>query len=344
MKKVTIKDIARICNVGVSTVSRAMNDDPGINAQTKERILATMKEYNYTPNGSARNLKRNEANTIALLVKGIDNPFFNSFIKYYEEAIKKYRYSSVLYAVREEEDELEAARQLVKDQKLKGILFLGGVAQPTDEALEALEVPYVLCTAAINMNVSSDHALAVSIDDEGEARRMVDYLIKMGHKRIALIPTRASDISVGFLRVNGYKKALEDNGLEFDPQLVRYLKENQEAYTPKSGYEAAADLLDNGPDCTAIFAISDTMALGVYKAIQERGLRIPEDISVVGFDGLSMCEYLHPGLTTIIQPAEQMLKSSLDLLIRAIEGEGQQKSIVLAAEFKENESVKNLNI
>ena len=122
MGNITIKDIAKICNVGIGTVSRAINDDPGINARTKERILRVIKECGYVPNYSARNLKRSESNTIALLIKGIDNQFFQGTLKIFQEELGKIKYSFMIHAVAEDEDEVYEALKLAKEKRLKGII------------------------------------------------------------------------------------------------------------------------------------------------------------------------------------------------------------------------------
>ena len=127
MECITIKDVARVCGVGVSTVSRAINNHPDINPETKEMIMQVIKENNYVPNNSARNLKRSDARAIAILIKGISNQFFNSMIKVFEEEIQKKKYSLVLQHVDAWQDETEVALELEKEKRLRGIIFLGGI-------------------------------------------------------------------------------------------------------------------------------------------------------------------------------------------------------------------------
>ena len=132
MANLTIKDIAKICGVGISTVSRAINDDPGINQNTRKRILKVIKEYNYVPNNSARNLKMTESNTIALLIKGM--------LKIFEEELKKHEYTFLLHAVGEDQDDVSVAVQLAKEKRLKGLIFLGGQMDYLDTRLEEIGV------------------------------------------------------------------------------------------------------------------------------------------------------------------------------------------------------------
>ena len=128
MEQITIKEVAKLCGVGVSTVSRAINNHPDINEETKQKVLETIQKYNYVPNNSARNLKRSDSNTIAVLIKGISNPFFSEIIQVFEREITKQKYSFVLQHVEEFEDEVDIAIQLEKEKRLKGIVFLGGLS------------------------------------------------------------------------------------------------------------------------------------------------------------------------------------------------------------------------
>ncbi|MFQ9514540.1 MAG: LacI family DNA-binding transcriptional regulator [Eubacterium sp.] len=343
MSTLTIKDIARICNVGISTVSRAINDDPGINKNTKERILKVIEEYHYVPNNSARNLKMTESNTIALLIKGIDNQFFQGMLKIFEEELKKLEYTFLIHAVGEDQDDASVAVELAKEKRLKGIIFLGGLMDYPEEKMRLIGIPYVLCTVAVNMDAPKRNCLSVSIDDEKESYKAVDYLCKKGHKRIAIISGRETDYAVGRLRLEGYRKALKDNGIEFDPGLVRFMKSDIPEYSSANGYQVTKELIESGEDFTAIYAISDLIAFGVYKAIFDAGKRIPEDYSVMGFDGIEMTKYYNPSLTTMVQPCDQMVKNSIELLMKAIDGDTEKQQLIFDADLLERDSVAEIH-
>lgn len=342
MSNLTIKDIAKICGVGISTVSRAMNDDPGINKNTRKRILKVIEEYNYVPNNSARNLKMTDSNTIALLIKGIDNQFFQGMLKIFEEELKKLEYTFLLHAVGEDQDDASVAVQLAKEKRLKGIIFLGGQMDYPEEKLNSIGIPYVLCTVAVNMMAPNRQCSSVSINDEKESYRVVDYLCKKGHKRIAMIAGRDSDQAVGGLRLKGYRAALKDNEIEVDESLIRYMRHDIPEYSVENGYAVTKELLESDVPFTAIYAISDLTAFGAYKAILESGKRIPEDYSVMGFDGIEISQYFHPSLTTMVQPCEEMVKSSIDLLMEAINGKDEKKQLIFEAKLLERDSVKDL--
>lgn len=343
MSTLTIKDIAKLCNVGISTVSRAINNDPTINKDTRERVLKVVEEYHYVPNNSARNLKMTESNTIALLIKGIDNQFFQGMLKLFEEVLKKKEYSFLIHAVGEDQDDASVALELTKEKRLKGIIFLGGLINYSEEKINMLNIPYVLCTVAINRKVPKQNFLSVSINDEEESYRAVDYLCKKGHTKIAVIAGKKSDYAVGKLRLEGYKRALKENGIEYDESLIRYMCADLPEFSSANGYQVTKELLESGISFTAIYAISDLIAFGAYKAVFDAGKRIPEDYSVMGFDGLEMTKYFHPSLTTMVQPCKQMVENSIELLMGAIHGETEKKQLFFAAELLERDSVADIN-
>jgi LacI family transcriptional regulator len=320
METTTIKDIAKICGVGVSTVSRAINNHPDINEETKQQIMQAIKEYNYIPNNSARNLKRSESNTIAVLIKGISNPFYNNMLKVFENETQRKKFSFLLHRVEEHEDEIEVALLLEKEKRLKGIVFLGGYFSHSEAKLRQLKVPFILSTGGVSEKIDKDSYSFVTVDDFQESYKMVDYLCKLGHQRIATVSAPPDDESIGKLRLEGYMKALEDNRIPFDRNLVRYIRDDgMDTFSMKYGYEVTKQLLASGTDCTAIFAISDSMAVGACKAIFETGKRVPEDYSVAGYDGIDFAFYYNPSITTIRQPVEEMAEETIRILFDIIE-------------------------
>ena len=275
MEEITIRDIARICGVGVSTVSRAINNHPDINPETKETIMRVIKENNYVPNNSARNLKRQDAKAIAVLVKGINNSFFSQMIKVLEEEIKEKSYSMVLQHVDYDDDEVEVALKLVKEKRLRGIIFLGGYLVDSEEKLAQLHVPFILSTTGmLPKGFSRNTYSSVTVDDTKESYKMVDYLCKNGHKDIAILCARKTDASIGKLRLEGYKKALKDNGIEVREELILPMRSDLEDYSLENGYMVTKEFLEKQIPCTAIFAISDMLAIGAGKALSETNVPI----------------------------------------------------------------------
>lgn len=339
MEEITIKDIAKQCGVGVSTVSRAINNHPDINPETKKMILGVIDQTGFIPNNSARNLKRTDAKCIAVLVKGITNPLFSSMIKIIEEETQRSRYALVLRHVEEQEDEIDVALELEKEKRLRGIVFLGGMFEHSEEKLKKLKVPFIFSTIGVNIpdQINKVEFSNIAVDDRTESRKMTEYLLGLGHRKIALITERKGP--VGRLRMEGYRQAYAERGLEVPEELICYVQEDMEHFSMENGYLTAKKLLQSGREVTAIYAVADALAIGACRAVFEAGKRIPEDISVAGYDGIEMGEYYNPKLTTIKQPVEEMAKKTIRLLLDVIGGRKEHQQIVFAARLVERESI-----
>lgn len=339
MEEITIKDVARACGVGVSTVSRAINNHPDINTETKLAIMDKIKELGYIPNNSARNLKRTEAKSIAVLVKGMTNPFFSHMIKIMEEEIINHRYSMVLQHVDPNEDEVDVALELTKEKRLCGIIFLGGIVSRTEEKLNKLQVPYVLSTVGGSLeNIGRYNYSSVAVDDEKESYKVTKYLIDKGHKRIAILAAAKTDTSIGMLRLNGYRRALRESGLSVDESLICYLKPKMEEYTMENGYHLTQELLQNKAEFTALYAIADVMAIGACKALIVAGKRVPQDCAVIGFDGIPHGEYYNPSISTLEQPIDEIAEETIKLLFGILEGKKEHQHIIFEGRLIERDS------
>ena len=236
MKTITIKDIAKECGVGVSTVSRAINNHPDISDETKKRIMKVIRENNFTPNSTARNLKFTQTKTIAVLIKGIENPFFQKMLKVFEEEIQNKKYTFLLHRVDSNQDELEVALQLIKERKLKGIIFLGGCFSHDEKRLKQITVPFVLSTISIFDGVDKNIYSSVSVDDIKESKKAIDCLCDYGHEKISILAAQPWDTSISGLRVEGYKKALEERNIPINKNLIRYTLHEENAFTMENGY------------------------------------------------------------------------------------------------------------
>lgn len=335
----TIKDIAKICGVGVSTVSRAINDHPDINSETKEKILSTIQEYGYVPNDSARNLKRVDAKAIAVLVKGIANPFFTSMITVIEQECKKKHYAMELSHIEADEDEVDVAQKVVKEKRLRGIIFLGGLFSHSEEKLKKLSVPFVFSTVgSIPENISKKAYSSISVDDRRESAKMVDYLISLGHTKIAILVAEAQEESIGKLRLEGYCDALEAHGIEIKRSLICQTKNELSHFSMENGYLTTKKLLGRKEPFTALYAVSDALAIGALRALYEVGLRVPDDISLAGYDGIDMANYTVPSLTTIRQPVEEMARDTTKLLFDIIAKKTKHQHITYEAQLEIKES------
>ena len=337
--EITIKDIARICGVGVSTVSRAINNHPDINPVTKQAIMDTIEKYGYIPNNSARNLKRTDTKSIAILIKGMTNPFFASMLRIIEEEVEKKHYSLVLRHVEFSQDEVDVALELIKEKRLRGIIFLGGHFAHSEDKLKKLTVPFVIATAGcIPETMSRKLYSSVTVDDEKEGYIMTKYLLNQGHKKIAILAADEADASISHLRLMGYRRAMEEYGIKVDEDLICSMKDDIEWYSMQNGYAVTIELLERRSDVTAIFAISDVIAMGACRAIRDKGKKVPQDIAVAGYDGIDMGKYYTPSITTIKQPVNEIARETILLLFDIISGKKEHQHKVFDAELLVRES------
>lgn len=339
MAEITIKDIAKQCGVGISTVSRAINNHPDINPETRKMIMQVIEETGFIPNNSARNLKRTDAKCIAVLVKGITNPFFSSMIQIIEEETQRNRYALVLRHVEANEDEVDVALELEKEKRLRGIVFLGGRFNHSEEKISKLNVPFIFSTVGVDISdkIGKIEFSNIAVDDKLESKKVTEYLLNLGHRRIALV-TEKPEESISRRRIEGYREAFAERGVSIREDLICYVQEDIDHFSMQNGYVTTRKLLESGAPVTAIYAVSDSLAIGVCRAVLESGKRIPEDISVAGYDGIELGEYYNPKLTTIKQPVEEMAKKTIRVLLDVIAGREEHQQIIFPAELVERES------
>lgn len=335
----TIKDVAKQAGVGVVTVSRALNDKEGVSDQTRERIKAVADEMGYQANRYARFLKLANNKNIALMIKGIDNPFFQQMLDTMETATRSRDYLLSIVKVPHWSDEIEEAAKLVNEDVVSGIIFLGGNFTHETNLFKKLNVPFVLSTMSRVEDVPEDVYSSVAVDDFAEAKKAVGRLIELGHRKIALVGGDSLDTSVARLRTEGYNAALAEAGIKHDPKLVPHSDIGRKSpYSYQYGFDVTNKLLDEHGDVTAIFAIADVIAIGALKAAQGRGMSVPEELSIVGFDGIPVTDFITPSLSTIVQPAKQIAQLSCELLFDSMEGKPTRHELV-SAQFKEGGSI-----
>lgn len=334
----TIKDIARACGVSVSTVSRVLNNRPDVSDDVRGKVLRAVEDSGYIPNNSARDLVRSRSDAIGVIVRGMGNLFFADMLKTVSREIETSGYTMVLHFIDSDADEVKAGAILEREKKLRGLIFLGGRFDYTPAELALVGVPYVCCsfTNCFGSLKEEDYA-SVSIDDYMTAYKAVEKLIELGHLRIAAVVPSCSDRSISELRYNGYLAALREHGIDFDSRL---LVETGGCFGMAETYDGARRLVESGADFTALFALSDTTAIAAMKALEDHGVRIPEDVSVIGIDGLSVSEYVSPTLTTMIQPAEEMGRESVRILLDMLEGREKPRHLLLPARLRQGASVR----
>ncbi len=312
-RRIRIKDVAERAGVSITTVSQVLNDVPGkrINEQTRERVRRAADELGYTPNALAQSFRLQRSHTVALISDEIaTTPFAGRIILGAQEAASKL--GRLLILVNSGVDaELEAQEiAALKRRRIDGFLYATMYHRDVTVPAELRSVPTVLLDAK-----TTDSSVSSAVpDEEGGARTAVEVLVGAGHRRIAFL-NNVDDIPAARGRLDGYRKTLQAAGIQYDDSLVvRGLSDTE------GGYHAARAVLDLDPRPTAIFSFNDRMAMGVYHAAAERGLRIPEDLSVVGFDNQDLiAEGLRPRLTTVALPHYEMGAWALETLIRQIE-------------------------
>jgi LacI family transcriptional regulator len=309
----TIKDLAAKTGYAVGTVSRALNDHPNVSAKARKAILQAAKESGFQLNVNAKQLKQSHTHNILVIVKGTGNEFFAEMLECIQTLLAKTRYQLVVDYLDEELNEVTRAVQLCREIKPLGILFLGGNSRNFSADFQKIDIPCVEVTndaSALNFpNLSS-----VTTDDREAARRAIDALAARGHRRIAVIGGDKTSSDISRLRLEGCQQSFCENGISFDLQRdyrgVRFSCED--------GYIATRSLLRSG-DYTAIFAFSDLMAIGALRALWEAGKRVPEDVSVMGLDGLALGKFLVPQLSTVRQDFQTIAQRSVEILLDAVE-------------------------
>ena len=333
----TIKDIAKACGVGVSTVSRVLNNRPDVSDEVRRRVLAEVERQGYIPNNSARDLVKSQSDSIGVVTRGIGNPFFSDLLKTITREIDRAGYTMVLRQISSDEDEVKAGAILEREKKLRGIIFLGGRFDYTSAELSLVGVPYVCCSYTNRFgSLRAEDYACVSIDDYLTACRAVEELISLGHRRIAALLPSCHDRSISQLRYKGYCAALSDHGISADPVLI----EETGSFDMGDAYRSMLELLERSRDFTAVFTVSDMMAMAAIKALTNHGLRVPEDCSVIAIDGLSMSEYAIPTLTTMVQPTEEMGRESVGILLDMIETKAPPRHVLLEAKLRQGGSVR----
>lgn len=333
----TIKDIAKLSGVSVTTVSRVLNDHPDVSRENREKVLAVIKQTNYIPNNSARSLVKTKTDNIGVLAKGMSNPFYTDIIRAMEERIRERGYTMVLQQMDSREDELAYGAMMERDRRLKGIIFLGGRSDYRPEDISALNIPFVCCTYGNQYGtLPRDAYSSVSIADENAAYYAVMELYRAGHEKIAALIFRPDDQSISELRYQGYRKALSDCSLVADEAL----RICAASFDVQDAYQAVKQWLKTKPVFTALFCISDMMAVGAMRALREAGYRVPEDCSVIAIDGLQITDYTYPRLTTYCQPMRELGLHSVDILLNLLEGKDEHRQEVLLTSLRAGESVR----
>lgn len=320
----TIRDVSKAAGVSIATVSRAISNPDKVSKSSLKKVNAAIKDLQYTPNMLSQRFRNKTANCIVVLVPDIANLFFTTVIKGIEKVAQKRGFSVLLGDTRDSSQREIEYINLVETKQADGIIQLRPYAE-NDSALPKQSVKAVNASGCENTPYPS-----VRIDNDGAAQEVVKYLISMGHKRIGIISGLAKNPHT-IDRIKGYKAALKEAGIDYDASIV-----TEGDFSFWSGMNAAEHFVKMAEEKrpTAIFCMNDEMAIGAIKGFREKGLSVPNDMSITGFDDLEFSRYCEPSLTTVSQPAEMIGIKSAELLFQLIDGESpSQTELVLPIEF-----------
>ena len=332
----TIKDLAAKTGYAVATVSRVLNNHPNVSEKARTVIMQAVEESGFQLNANAKQLKQQHATSILVVVKGTSNELFSELVEIIQGRIAETQYPLFVDYLDEDSNEVLRAVQLCREKKPLGILFLGGNSRNFQADFGKIDIPCVVVTNDMS-HLDFPNLSSVSIDGREACRCAVDALIEKGHRKIAVVGGERVISDTGRSRYEGCLASLRNHGIPFDEE--RDYRAVRFSYA--GGYKGAKDLIESGREFTALFAVADVMAIGAIRALRDKGLRVPEDVSVVGFDGLTLGSYLVPQLSSVAQPVQKMGMRSVEILISNIEEGATSVHETVPFALLERESVSN---
>ena len=310
----TIKDIAQLSGYGVGTVSRVLNSRLDVSEEARKRVLEVVAEHQFRPNTNAKHLKQQTKSNIAILVKGTQNMLFADILEQIQALLRESKREAAVYYLDEDANEVSYAARLCRERRPQGILFLGGDLDFFKTGFSEISVPCVLLTNTAQ-ELNFPNLSSLTTDDAAAASCAVDHLIDQGHRHIGVLGGNWSCSQISYRRILGCKDSFFSHDLPFDQEQQC----EPCRYSMAEAYAATRRLLERNPKLTAIFAMSDVIAIGAIRALFDRGLRVPEDISVIGYDGLASANFSVPRLTTIRQDSRRLAERGAKILLEHLE-------------------------
>lgn len=329
----TIKDLSKQTGYSVGTISRVLNDQPNVSAKARKAILEAAEKSGFQLNINAKMLKQHHSNSILVVVKGTDNQLFSALTEAVQSLVAQTPYSLIVDYLDEDSNEVLHAVKLCREKKPLGILFLGGNEENFRAHFGQISQPAVLVTND-GSALGFENLSSVTSHDRDAARQVMVLLLSLGHSRIGIIGGDREVSDTARVRYAGCMDALEGKDVKFDYEGVRF------SYA--DGYRAAQALLARMPELTAIFAMADVMAIGAIRALRDKGLRVPEDVSVVGYDGLAIGGYTVPTLATVCQNTEQLAEKAMQILQQQIEEKAPARHETIPVTVVTRESVRKI--
>lgn len=332
----TIKDLSAQTGYSVGTVSRVLNDQPNVSEKARKTIREAAEACGFQLNTNAQQLKQQRSNNILVVVKGSSNQLFSSLVEAIQSRVgEKTSYHLVVDYMDEDHNEVLRALQLVREKKPLGILFLGGNRENFLANFGRIDTPCVLVTSD-GSDLPFPNLSSVCCDEDQAVKNTIDQLIDMGHRKIAIIGGYRERSDTAKRRFQGCMAAFEEHGIPFAPDQD-YANAR---FSYDAGYSAAEKLIARSDQYTAIFCMADVMAMGAIRALTDHGLRVPQDVSVVGFDGLKIGEFIVPRLATVSQSVDMLAQRSIELLRQQFEGGTTAVHEVIPAQIQWRESAR----
>ena len=329
---ITIKDVAKQAGVSISTVSRVINDSKPVTDEVKQKVLDVIKETGYIPNPLARSLVTKKSQLIGVIVPEVSDSFVNEILNGIEEVAKMYDYEILLANTYSDKEQELKSINLLRAKQVEGIVMIcWKVEEEHISYIQNCGIP-----ATYISKTARDYDIhTVSINNKEATYDMTKYLIDKGHEDIAFIMTSKDDTVLEMERLSGYEKALMDSNINVNKEFIKYGETTYEA-----GYESMKELLDEGKVPHAAFVTGDEAAIGAMNAICDAGYKVPEDISVAGFNDVKIAKIYRPKLTTVHQPLYDMGAVAIRMVIKMINKEIlESKKIELPYKIVERESV-----
>ncbi len=331
----TVKDVAEKANVSIATVSRVINNLGGYSEATKEKILKIIDEMGYEANALARGLATKSSRVLGVLMPSVVTSVLGEVLNGIEEIAQENGYSVMTCNTGENGVRSLEYLKILASNRVAGIIYIS--APFHDECYKVIKSMKLPCILALTISYKYQIPY-VKIDERQAAYSATKYLIEKGHKNIALISSKPEDSITGLPRIEGYKQALSDFGLEINNKLIKHGNSSYE-----SGNLCMEQLLDSGEKFTAVFAVSDDMAVGAMNTAHMRNIKVPDEISVIGFDDSPISRMTLPHLTTVAQPLHDIGRRSAEKLLEIIKDNKTVENSILMHKIIERDTVRDLN-
>lgn len=331
----SIKDVAKEAGVSIATVSRVLNEIDVVNEGTKKKVEDAIKKLKYRPNIVARSLKTQRTKTLGIIIPDISSQIYPEVVRGVEDVANIYDYNIMLCNTDLNIEKEKEYLKVLKEKMVDGVVYISNsLEKEVIDTIHDLQMPTVLVETVDDANTFP----SVTIDNINAAKEAVNYLFDKGSNKVAFIGTSSEKKNASSMRYEGYKKALEEKGLEIDSDLISFCEGSTRA---DSGFSAMNKILEKNKEFDSLFCSNDGLAMGAINALREKGINVPDDVNVMGFDNIYGSCFFYPKLTTIAQPLYDMGSVGTRMLIKIINKEELEKeNYILSYKMIERNSIK----